>query len=245
VLHHALLSEIGPLFESRFIDQSFAAGRGLGPHRAVLYFLHCQRRYTWRLHLDIAAYFLSIGHRRLPELLAERINDDDTLDLIGRIISAGEMVYGSRLAQRVLGTRCPPAGYGLPLGSWFSQWCGNFYLDGLDHYIKRELKIPGYGRFMDDFVLFDNDKAVLIEARAAVAEWLARERGLSLNPKHLNIEPTSAAAVFLGYRVSRAGISPSRKLRRRLQQRMRIAADKGEQALIRTVQSYRGLLLFP
>jgi hypothetical protein len=98
---------------------------------------------------------------------------------------------------------------------------------------------------MDDFVLFDNDKAVLIEARAAIGEWLARERGLSLNPKHLSIEPTTTPAVLLGYRISRAGISPSRKLRRRLRQRMRIAADKGEEALLRTVQSYRGLLLFP
>jgi len=38
----------------------------------------------------------------------------------------------------------------LPLGSWLSQWCGAFYLDPMDHYVKRELKVPGYLRYMDD-----------------------------------------------------------------------------------------------
>ena len=78
VLHHAVLSEIGPVFERRFIDHSFAAGHGRGPHRAALYFLACQRRYAWRLHLDISAYFLSINHTRLLDLFAERIVDADT-----------------------------------------------------------------------------------------------------------------------------------------------------------------------
>jgi hypothetical protein len=245
VLHHTLLNEIGPVFERRYIEQSFAAGRHRGPHRAVLYFLGGQRRYAWRLHLDIRAYFLSISHPRLLALFAERLVDADTLELVRLIIQSGEHVYRSRLAATTLGERCPAAGQGLPLGSWFSQWCGNLYLDGLDHFIKRELKISGYQRYMDDFVLFANDKIQLLDARAAIAVWLQEARGLDLNLKHLTVEPTHTAAVFLGYRVSRAGISPSRKLRRRLRRRLRAAATRGEDALVRTIQSYQGLLVFP
>ena len=245
VLHHALLTEIGPVFERRFIDQSFAAGRGRGPHRAAIYFLGCQRRYAWRLHLDISAYFLSMSHERLLGLFAERIDDADTLDLIRLILRSGSRVYRSRLARKTLGERCPASGRGLPLGSWFSQWCGNFYLDALDHYLKRALKIRGFLRYMDDFVLFANDKARLLDARDAVAAWLPEHRDLSLNPRHLTVEPTATAAVFLGYRISRAGVSPSRKLRRRLQQRLRAAAAQGDEHMIRTIRSYRGLLLFP
>lgn len=159
VLHHALINEVGPVFERRYIEQSFAAGQGRGPHRAVLYFLACQRRYAWRLHLDIHAYFLSIQHERLLALFAERVKDRDTLALLRVVIRAGVQVYRTPLAASTLGDRCPMPGYGMPLGSWFSQWCGNFYLDGLDHVIKRELHIPGYGRYMDDLVLFANDKA--------------------------------------------------------------------------------------
>jgi Reverse transcriptase (RNA-dependent DNA polymerase) len=245
VLHHALLHEIGPLFERRYVEQSFAAGHHRGPHRAVLYFLRCQRRHVWRLHLDIRAYFLSISHSRLLALFAQRIVDDDTLELLRLVISSGDQVYGSPLAATTLGERCPLAGQGLPLGSWFSQWCGNFFLDSLDHFVKRTLKIPGYQRYMDDFVLFADDKTQLLEACTAIAVWLHEARALGLNPKHLAIEPTHIPAVFLGYRVSRAGISPSRKLRRHLRSRLRVAASRGEEALFRTLQSYRGLPLFP
>jgi hypothetical protein len=245
VLHHALLHEIGPVFERRFIDQSFAAGHGRGPHRAALYFLAGQRRYAWRLHLDISAYFLSISHARLLDLFAERLVDTETLALMRLIVASSAQVYHSRLAVTTLGERCPGAGWGLPLGSWFSQWCGNFYLDALDHFIKRHLKIPGYARYMDDLVLFADDRTQLRHARAAIAAWLLEHRALHLNPQHLEVEPTRTPTVLLGYRVSRVGIAPSRKLRRRLHQRLRSAATRGEETLVRSIRSYQGLLLFP
>jgi hypothetical protein len=85
----------------------------------------------------------------------------------------------------------------------------------------------------------------LQEARAAIAAWLQSERQLQLNSKHLTIEPTRTPAVFLGYRISGAGLAPSRKLRRRLRQRLRAAAATGEETLVRSIRAYQGLLLFP
>ena len=32
------------------------------------------------------------------------------------------------------------AGRGLPIGNLTSQWWGNVYLDGLDHYVQRTLR---------------------------------------------------------------------------------------------------------
>jgi retron-type reverse transcriptase len=194
VLHHALLAEVGHVFERRFIDQSFAAGRGRGPLRAVLYFLKCQRDYAWRLHLDIKSYFPSVSHETLRSLFASRITDRDTLELVRLIVESGNSVYASALARRTLGENCPPSGFGLPLGSWFSQWCGNFYLDAMDHYIKRELKVRGHLRYMDDFVLYAESKSLLTDARDAIAAWLATHRGLRLNPKHLAVAPTRSPA---------------------------------------------------
>jgi hypothetical protein len=111
--------------------------------------------------------------------------------------------------------------------------------------VTRELKIPGYLRYMDDFVLFDNDAGRLNRVSDAIERWLAKERSLRLNPVHREIVPTSAPALFLGYRITRAGIAPSRKLRRRLKRRLARAVAGGEEALHRTLASYRGLLLFP
>jgi hypothetical protein len=99
--------------------------------------------------------------------------------------------------------------------------------------------------YMDDFLLFANDKTQLLDVREAIAAWLREQRGLGLNPKYQAVEPTTTPFVYLGYRVSQAGISSSRKLRRRLRHRIRAAAAKGEDALFRTIRSYQGLLLFP
>ena len=81
-----------------------------GPHRAALYFLACQRRYAWRLHLDIRAYFLSINHSRLLALFAERIGDADTLALLRLIIAASEQVYRSHLAAATWARAVLPSG---------------------------------------------------------------------------------------------------------------------------------------
>jgi len=133
---------------------------------------------------------------------------------------------------------------GLALGSYLSQWCGTFYLDGLDHFVKRELKIRGYLRYMDDFVLFSDDRSQLVSARAVIAAWLAEARQLRLHPKRWDVLPNTHPSIFLGYRISRAGVTPSRKLRRAMPRRLRTAASKGHEALVRSIQSYRGLLLF-
>jgi hypothetical protein len=245
VVHRALLDALGPHYERRYIDHSYTGGPGRGPHRAALQFLAWQRRFGHRMHLDIHRYFPSIPHRRLEALLFATLTDPDTRELIHRLLAAGDRVYRHTLARTVLGPETPPRGQGLPLGSFLSQWCGTFYLDGLDHFVKRTLKIPGYLRSMDDCVLFAQDRAQLTEARTAITQWLARERALSLNPSTGTVLPTRAPTVFLGYHVTRSGISPSRRLRRRLKHRLAVAATKGEAAFYRTVASYRGLLLFP
>lgn len=245
VVHHALLNEIGPVFERSFIDHSFSAGLGRGPQRAVLHYLGCQRRFGWRLQLDIAGYFPAIDHARLLALFRRRVADPDTLALISDLLVAGGQVYRHPLAVALLGSRCPPPGRGLPLGSWFSQWCGNFYLDELDQRIKRQHRIAGYLRYMDDFVLFGDDPARLADIRDQIAGWLDEARGLALNPKQGAIAPTRSPGQFVGYRISRAGIAPSRKLRRRLPAKLASAAAQGEDALARTLASYRGLLVFP
>jgi hypothetical protein len=36
------------------------------------------------------------------------------------------------------------------------------HLDGLDYLVKRELKIRGYLRYMDDFVLCSDDRSQLV-----------------------------------------------------------------------------------
>jgi RNA-directed DNA polymerase len=109
--------------------------------------------------------------------------------------------------------------------------------------IKRTLKVPAYLRYMDDFTLFGDDRQALEEAREAIREWLWRERHLELNPRHDSVEPTAQPGTFLGYRVSRSGLLPGPKAKRRLRQRLRQVDALGLERLARGLRAYRGVLL--
>lgn len=246
VLHRALIGDLAPHYEPSFLPHSFAASIGRGPHRALLCYLRNLRQFRFRLSLDIRRYFPSIRHDTLLGLFFHRLHDPKTRALLTLLLSSGGRVYRSPLAIEALGLAQDPVpeGCGLPIGSYVSQWSGAFYLDGLDHFVKRMLKIPGYLRYMDDFSLFCDDEATLLWARDAIGEWLERERGLSLNRKRWAVLPTTEPSRFMGYRVSRSGVIPGPKVRRRARRRIQEAAARGESALARCLSSYRGIYLF-
>ncbi len=247
IVHRALLDEIGPHYERSYIDHSYTGGIGRGPHRAVLYYLSRMRRSRYRLGLDIRRYFPSIHHPTLCELLFKKLRDAPTQDLIRQLLASGGAVYQTPLAAEVYDPVADPIApdCGLALGSYLSQWCGTFYLDGLDHFVKRELKVKGFLRYMDDVALFSDDRAQLISARAAIADWLAEARKLQLNPKCGAVVNNTNPSVFLGYRISRSGLMPSRKLYRSMKRRLRAAAERTDKAaLARCIKAYQGLWLF-
>ena len=246
VVHQAVIRELAPHYEASFLPQSFAWGHGRGPHRAPLLFLALSRRHRYRLSLDVKRYFPSISHDILLSLFARRLRDKDTLALLERMIRSGSTVYKSQVAAQVLGLHEDPLPLdcGLPIGSYVSQWSGALYLDGLDHFVKRVLKVPGYLRYMDDFSLFADDQEQLLAARAAVTDWLFQARCLTVGRKRWAVFDTREPTRFVGYRTSRAGVSPGRKIKRRLRKRLRAAAERGPDSLARCVASYRGVFLF-
>ncbi len=242
VVQRALIDRIGPVYERSFIDHSYAVCGGRGPHRAALAFLAGMRRYPLRLHLDIRHYFASIDQGVLLALFGRRLRDRRTLALIEQLLGAGGAVYHHPLARVALGPgRQPAEGRGLPLGGYLSHWSGGFYLDGLDHFIKRELKVAGYLRYMDDFVLFGEREAALRQTTELVAEWLAGQRRLILKDPDARPVSNRRPAVFLGFRLSRAGIGPGPKARARLRQRLRRITGGDGEHLARSLQAYRGM----
>lgn len=242
IVQTALLNEISPSYERSFIDQSYACLTGRGPQRAVLAYLSAVRHYRYRLSLDIRHYFASIDHSILYALLAHRLQDPRTLQLLDQLITTGGEVYQTTVAQKVLG-HSTPSGCGMPLGSYLSHWSGALYLDGLDHYVKRVLKIKAYQRYMDDFSLFHDQRSVLEAACDSIQTWLKTERQLTLKGHQQIIKSTREASTFLGFRVSPAGISPGPKSKRRLKQRLRHQDALTADQLMRSLQAYKGIML--
>ncbi len=242
VVHRALLAEIGPAYERGFIEHSYSCLTGRGPHRAVLCYLARSRRYAFRLSLDVRRYFASVRHDTLVGLFARRLRDPETVALVEALVRHGGEVYRSPEAARVLGAVLE--GCGMPLGAWLSHWSGALYLDGLDHFVQRELKVGPYQRYQDDMTLFGDDRDALERAAEAIAGWLAEHRRLSLKPSREGVAPAGQPSTYLGYRVSRAGLRPGRKARRRLARKLAQADRLGTDRLVRSLRSYQAHLLF-
>lgn len=246
VVHQAVVEDLRPHFDRSAIDHSYATGAGRGAHRAVTYHLGCTRRFRWRLALDVRRYFPSVDRERLRALVFRRVSDPGTRRLVDQLLHANEAVYATAEAIDVFGLDADPLppGRGLAIGTYFSQWAGDLYLRAADHVAKRTLKVAGYLRYIDDLTLFGDDADALSAAGAELIAWLAEHRGLTLRSKEGGVQSTRRGCTFLGYRVTRAGLRPGPKMRRRMPRKLAEAAAKGPKALERTVASYRGLMWF-
>jgi retron-type reverse transcriptase len=177
VVHHALCNVIVPLLERTLIGDTYANRVGYGSHRALKRFTGFARRYRYCLQCDIQKYFPSIDHEILKGLIRRKIKCRDTLWLIDRIIDASneqvpvlEYFPGDDLLTPVQRRK------GLPIGNLTSQFFANLYLSPFDHFVKRQLKLKHYLRYVDDFAAFSDDRQELAEARVAMEAYLATLR---------------------------------------------------------------------
>ena len=199
VLHHALCNIIEPLFERTFIFDSYANRKGKGTHRAIERFQEYGKRFPYVLKCDIRKFFPSIDHQVLKREIRWKIQCADTLWLIDKIIDASNEqepheVYfpGDDLFSTIERRR------GLPIGNLTSQFWGNVYMNRFDHYIKEVLKVPGYIRYVDDFVLFSEDKAKLWEWKEQIQHYLVRLR-LLLHPDKTQIYQVERGVPFFRF----------------------------------------------
>ncbi|WP_069472330.1 reverse transcriptase domain-containing protein [Candidatus Marithrix sp. Canyon 246] len=181
VVHHALINIIEPPLDKQFIYDSYACRKNKGVHKAIDRYQTWAKRYRYALKMDISKYFPSIDRILLKDKISQRIKDSNVLKLIDKIIDTAPNT-------------------GLPIGNLTSQFLANLYLDDFDHYIKEQLRIHPYLRYVDDFIILDDDKNRLHELRIQIQEYLANNH-LHLHPRKRHIAPTRRGLDVLGYLV--------------------------------------------
>ena len=187
VVHHAVCHVLDPVFERHQIHDSYACRRDKGTHAAIQRAQQLSRRYAYYLKCDIHQYFARVDHEVLKTLLRRKIKDARLLDLLDIII------------DHPIPDESP--GRGLAIGNLTSQYFANHYLAEMDHRIKTRLRCKGYIRYMDDFVLFGNDKAVLREARADIGRYIEQKLRLTFKDKGVFLAPVMQGLPFLGFRI--------------------------------------------
>ena len=213
VVHHALCNLIEPIFDRRFIPDSYANRIGKGTHAALDRLQSFAQHYPYGLRLDIVKHFPSLDHAILFDEIARVLRDPDLLWLVQTILDSGQdvlkdeyqMVYFP--GDDLFAINRPR---GLPIGNLTSQFWSNVYLNPFDWFVIRELGCHAYLRYVDDFALFSNSKRQLWDWKAAMIDRLARLR-LTLHERQAQVCPTHTGIPWLGWVV----YPTHRKLKRR------------------------------
>lgn len=189
VVHHAIKDNVEHFFTKKFIYASFAVTKGKGQHRAAKLVQHHIRDAmiygeVYVAQLDIKSYYASIDQEILIRAIRRTIRDKAVMEIWERII---------RSFHR-------STGIGIPIGAVVSQLSANIYLNAFDHWIKEELGIRRYIRYMDDMVFLANNKKDLWEIYGRVEKYLEERLHLRLNPKS-KVYKANQGVDFCGYRI--------------------------------------------
>jgi len=212
VVHQAYYQIVGPLMEHKYIGTTYACikERGtLGAVQCVHSFVksYPKEKKLMAIYGDMSGYFPSICHEYLKKQIRKTIGDPDVLWLGDKLVDAN----GAEI--------------GLGIGSLPSQLYAGLNLDRFDHYMKDDLGVRHYARYMDDWVVISDDKAYLQEILRLAVRFLEGDPCLRINPKS-GIIPISHGLDFCGYRIFRHFLLPRKRNVRKAKRALVFLSDK-------------------
>lgn len=203
VLHHAIMNVCHERFDQYLPHQAFASRKNLGTTAAWAYAGRQQKKCKWFLKLDVRKYFDSISHAVLKQQLSRLFKDRGLLSLFDSILHAGAV----------------RPGFGVPIGNLTSQYWANHYLGACDHFVLQTLKPVAYCRYMDDMVLWHQDKERLLQMEFMMKEFCRQE--LKLELKQPVLQSASKGLPFLGYVFYPTKIRLNQRSRLRFRRKMK------------------------
>jgi len=211
IVQEALRMVLEPIYESVFSDRSF----GFRPNRCTLDAVRLvqgkvvQSNMMWVIDADIEGFFDNVDHRRLIQIMKDRITDERLLSLIWKFLKAGVMEEGN-FQESAIGT---------PQGGIVSPVLANIYLNELDQWVKKWTELTRrehdlrrahgkgawhYVRYADDFLFQTSgtkDRAKKMLGR--LEDFLKEEHHLTLSEKKTEIVHANDGFHFLGFYLKR------------------------------------------
>lgn len=274
IVNHIISNSfLKPALYPKLIEENVATRVGKGTNAAIelckKYFVRMMNKYRnfYILKFDISKYFYNIDHQVLKQMLAKIYTDQEVLRILYEVIDSTDAKYingeidncinkeierlkviGNKEALNQIGelNRIPHYydGKGLGIGSLSNQIFAVFYLNGIDHYIKEDLGIKEYVRFMDDGIIFNHDKEYLKRVKVIIGEKL-KDLKLNLNDKTA-IYSAKGGFDFVGYRFSlkngRILIRIKNQTKRRIKRKFLNLEKHDPDKLVRVKASYKGML---
>jgi RNA-directed DNA polymerase len=220
IIHHLVINKLEPLFEKEFIYDSYSCRKGKGTHfgvkRISRFIRQCSQNYQrecWILKMDIEGFFMHIDKaillEKLERLIRENYKQKDKEKIIWlcqKIVNNDPTKNCLRKSPKEKWIGFPktkslyyaPKNCGLPVGNYTNQVFANFYLNSLDHFLKHDLAIRYYGRYVDDLVLISDDKSKLKKNIPKIRSFLKDELKLTLHPRKIYFQHYTKGMKFLG-----------------------------------------------
>lgn len=181
IVHHAIMNVIEPHLFSTFTADTYACIKGRGVHKAadvIEDWIRDEESTKYYLKIDIRKFYPSVDHAILKQQLRRKFKDNDLLWLLDDIIDSAP---------------------GLPIGNFLSQSLSNFNLMGFDHWIKQDMKVKRYLRYVDDMVIFHSEKPYLHQMRKAIQQYLQDNLKLELKSNYRVVPFDKCGLDMLGY----------------------------------------------
>lgn len=156
-------------------------------------------RYCYKI--DLHHYYQSINHEVLKQKFRKVFKDPELLWLLDEIVDSINTATEEDLIELSLSGEIEvDPNTGIPIRNYMSQYSGNFYLSSFDHWVKEELHVKHYYRYMDDVVIFASSKEELHEIHRKVTAYTRDYLHLNIKGNY-QIFPTKVRGVdFVGYR---------------------------------------------
>lgn len=226
VVHQWFVEEfVKPYYSKRFIKDTYACIDGKGTHLAVEktqeYMRKMKKQYGeyYVLKCDVKKYFYNMDKQVLLNILKDKIKDKYLIDFIKVILDDGSDL-------------------GIPIGNFTSQYFANIYLNELDHFVKEQLQIKYYIRYMDDFVLLVKDRETAKALLTKIESFLTNNLKLTLNSKSKYF-PNKFGIDFCGYRIYETHIILRKRFKNKVNKSIRLWGKLKEEIRLNVDKCYR------
>lgn len=213
----AVLQVIEPQLLAYFTDDTYSAIPNKGIHAAYkklrLAVDTVPEEMIYCLKIDCKKFYPSIDHETLKQKFRRKYKDPELLELIDEVIDSistcpatDENIEfyrscGNEIKIVKINGKDFIEGVGIPIGNYFSQYDGNFFLSGFDHWIKEVKRVKHYYRYMDDICIFARTKEELHQLLVEINEYFIQNLKLRIKGNY-QIFPSFIRGIdFVGYRI--------------------------------------------
>lgn len=249
IIHHLIVLYLLPMFESEFIFDAYSCrngkGTSLGVDKVQDYLNQAMEEYNGEgliIKCDLKSFFMTIDkellYNRISRMIDEHIERKTAIVPLMKYLIAlvifncpqnncikkGDLSLWNKLpSDKSLFNR--PLSQGIAIGNLTSQLFANMFLSDFDHFVKEELKIKYYGRYVDDFYFIvpkGTDTDLLLNKVKEKLEPLK----VILHPKKVKIHQLKYGFTFLGNVIKPKGVYTLKKTVGKLKQRMELVNNQ-------------------